>query len=65
MSGDAAERAKAWLNPAPCPDCGGDHSSVMQTEIREALADLVPELVAEIERLRAEIQRARDEGDWA
>lgn len=30
----------------------------------EDLAEVVPELVAEIESLRAEIRCAADEGDW-
>ncbi len=50
MSDDVIERAKALLNPPLCTECGADHSSIMRTEIREMLADLVPELVAEIER---------------
>lgn len=63
MSGEVIERAKALLEPDPCTECGADHSSIMRLEIRDMLADLVPELVSEIERLQAQnvIMRARIE----
>lgn len=53
---DPVKQAKELLAPPPCTECGGDHSSIMNYEIRCMLADLVPDLVAEIERLRAGLE---------
>lgn len=52
MSGDVVARARELLSPPPCDECGADHSRIMHVEIRDMLAELVPELVAEVEKLR-------------
>jgi len=49
-----------------CPDCGvRGGAGRADAEFIAAARSLVPELVAELERLRAEMQSALDEGDWA
>lgn len=62
MSGDVVARARELLSPPPCDECGADHSRIMHVEIRDMLAELVPELVAEVEKLRGALETIRGIG---
>lgn len=81
MSDDIVQRARAALegvdggpwrvigfgniqSAATRPRVAKVTSAANATFVAQARS-LVPDLVAEIEKLRAEMQRALDEGDWA
>ena len=61
---DVVERAKEALAPADCTHCDLQPCGWAEYERLEQIAAVAPELVAEVERLRAEQRRALDEGDW-